>query len=45
MTHQTSLPIGFVRQQFPSLADDWTFFDNAGGSQTLKQVVERITEY
>ena len=45
MTHQTSLPIDFVRQQFPSLAGDWTFFDNAGGSQTLKQVVERISEY
>jgi len=45
MSHQTSLPIGFVRQQFPSLAGDWTFFDNAGGSQTLKQVVERISEY
>ncbi|MBW4544141.1 MAG: cysteine desulfurase-like protein [Symplocastrum torsivum CPER-KK1] len=45
MTDQTSLPIDFVRQQFPSLAGDWTFFDNAGGSQTLKQVVERISEY
>lgn len=45
MTHQTSLPIDFVRQQFPSLAGDWTFFDNAGGSQTLKQVVGRISEY
>ncbi len=45
MTHQTSCPIDFVRQQFPSLAGDWTFFDNAGGSQTLKGVVDRITEY
>lgn len=42
---QTSFPIEFVRQQFPSLAGDWAFFDNAGGSQTLKQVVERISEY
>ena len=45
MTHQTSFPIDFVRQQFPSLAGDWTFFDNAGGSQTLKGVVARISEY
>jgi len=45
MTHQTSFPIDFVRQQFPSLAGDWTFFDNAGGSQTLKRVVDRISEY
>jgi cysteine desulfurase family protein (TIGR01976 family) len=43
--HQTSLQLDFVRQQFPSLAGDWTFFDNAGGSQTLKQVVDRISEY
>jgi len=43
--HQTSLQLDFVRQQFPSLAGDWTFFDNAGGSQTLKQVVGRISEY
>ena len=45
ITHQPSFPIEFVRQQFPSLAGDWTFFDNAGGSQTLKQVVARISEY
>ena len=45
MTHQISFPIDFVRQEFPSLAGDWTFFDNAGGSQTLKRVVERISEY
>ncbi len=45
MTHPTSLSLEFVRQQFPSLAGDWTFFDNAGGSQTLKRVVERISEY
>jgi cysteine desulfurase family protein (TIGR01976 family) len=45
MSTQTSFPIEFVRQQFPSLAGDWTFFDNAGGSQTLKQVVDRISEY
>lgn len=45
MTYQTPFPIDFVRQQFPALAGDWTFFDNAGGSQTLKQVVDRIREY
>ncbi|HEY9668154.1 MAG TPA: aminotransferase class V-fold PLP-dependent enzyme, partial [Coleofasciculaceae cyanobacterium] len=45
MTHQIPFPIDFVRQQFPALAGDWTFFDNAGGSQTLQQVVDRISEY
>ncbi|NJN86020.1 MAG: cysteine desulfurase-like protein [Leptolyngbyaceae cyanobacterium SL_7_1] len=40
-----SLNLSFVRQQFPALAGDWIFFDNAGGSQTLKPVVDRISEY
>ncbi|MEH2374605.1 cysteine desulfurase-like protein [Nostoc sp.] len=34
-----------ARQYFPALAGEWTFFDNAGGSQTLKKVVDRISEY
>lgn len=42
---QTPFPIEFVRQQFPALAGDWTFFDNAGGAQTLKPVVDRMAEY
>ncbi|MBD2462799.1 cysteine desulfurase-like protein [Oscillatoria sp. FACHB-1407] len=40
-----TLQLDFVRQQFPALAGEWTFFDNAGGSQTLKPVVDRIAEY
>jgi cysteine desulfurase family protein (TIGR01976 family) len=40
-----ALEVEFVRQQFPALAGDWVFLDNAGGSQTLKQVVERISEF
>lgn len=40
-----SLQLDFVRQQFPALAGDWIFFDNAGGSQTLRQVVDRIRDY
>ncbi len=39
------LNIDFVRQQFPSLAGDWIFFDNAGGSQIVKAVLARINEY
>ncbi|MEO1144627.1 MAG: cysteine desulfurase-like protein [Cyanobacteria bacterium J06638_22] len=35
----------FVRQQFPALAGDWVFFDNAGGSQTLQAVVDRLSDY
>jgi cysteine desulfurase family protein (TIGR01976 family) len=40
-----SLQLEYVRQQFPALSGDWIFFDNAGGSQTLKPVVDRISEY
>lgn len=29
-----------VRSQFPALAEDQVFFDNAGGSQTLGTVIE-----
>ncbi|MDB9373371.1 cysteine desulfurase-like protein [Nodularia sphaerocarpa] len=39
------LNIDKVRPYFPALAGKWTFFDNAGGSQTLKTVVDRISEY
>ncbi|MEM6807133.1 MAG: cysteine desulfurase-like protein, partial [Bacteroidota bacterium] len=34
-----------VRAHFPALDKDWTYMDNAGGSQTLKPIVDRITEY
>lgn len=39
------LGLDFVRSQFPALAGDWVFFDNAGGSQTLKRVVDHIGEF
>ena len=39
------LDLTFIRSQFPSLSGDWTFFDNAGGSQTAKQVGQRINDY
>lgn len=43
-----TLPIGWVRSQFPALSDDPTgsaFLDNAGGSQILGTVIDRIREY
>lgn len=43
-----TLPIGWVRSQFPALSDDptgWAFLDNAGGSQVLGTVIDRIREY
>lgn len=46
MTSDTSaLDMEFVHSQFPGLAADWVFFDNAGGSQTVKGAVDRITEF
>ena len=41
----TPLDMDFVQSQFPGLRNDWVFFDNAGGSQTVKGAVERITEF
>lgn len=40
-----SLDLDFVRSQFPALAGDWAFFDNAGGSQILKRSVDRISDF
>ncbi|KAL2142253.1 hypothetical protein VTI28DRAFT_1390 [Corynascus sepedonium] len=40
-----SLDIDAVRGSFPALAGGQVFFDNAGGSQTLGTVAERIREY
>ncbi len=39
------LDSNFVRAQFPALAGEWVYMDNAGGSQTLVQVIERIREF
>lgn len=35
----------FVRGQFPALQRDFVFMDNAGGSQVLGKVIERISGY
>ncbi len=40
-----NLDLDFVRGHFPALSGEWTFFDNAGGSQTLEHVTRRIVEY
>lgn len=45
MTTQTKLDINFVRQQFPALKRDFVFMDNAGGSQVLSGVINRISDY
>lgn len=39
------LDLPFVRAQFPALQGDWVFLDNAGGSQALGRVIDRIGDY
>lgn len=39
------LDLPFARSQFPALAEGWTFLDNAGGSQVLRAVADRVHDY
>ncbi len=34
-----------ARREFAGLESDWAYFDNAGGSFTLRRVIERVGEY
>ena len=40
-----ALDLAKVRAQFPALAGEWAFFDNAGGSQVLRACAERVADY
>jgi cysteine desulfurase family protein (TIGR01976 family) len=39
------LDVDYARSQFPALAGDWIFLDNAGGSQVLRAVADRVRDY
>ena len=39
------LDLARIRSEFPALKNAGVFFDNAGGSQVLKRVADRICEY
>jgi cysteine desulfurase family protein (TIGR01976 family) len=39
------LDLSFVRSSFPALASGYVFLDNAGGSQTLRGVADRVRDY
>lgn len=43
--HLNLLDVQKVRAEFPALAGDAVFLDNAGGSQVLKRVADRIHHY
>jgi cysteine desulfurase family protein (TIGR01976 family) len=45
MSRMPSLDLARIRAEFPALAGDWIFLDNAGGSQVLRRVADRIHEY
>lgn len=40
-----TLDLDFVRRQFPALAGEWAYMDNAGGSQVLSRVASRVSDY
>ncbi|MEQ1955007.1 cysteine desulfurase-like protein [Mesorhizobium sp. CN2-181] len=40
-----TLDMDFVRSQFPALDGGWAYFDNAGGSQVLRGVADRVSDY
>ena len=40
-----SFDVDAVRSRFPALASGAVFFDNPGGTQVAKRVVERMTDY
>ncbi len=48
-TLDSSLDIDFVRSQFPAFSEPslegWAFFENAGGSYTCRQVIDRLTTF
>jgi cysteine desulfurase family protein (TIGR01976 family) len=41
----TKLDLAFVRSQFPALEGGECFFDNGGGSQILRPVLDRLQEF
>ena len=41
----TALNLDHIRSEFPALAGDTVFLDNAGGSQVLRRVADRISDY
>lgn len=37
--------VAAARERFPALKQDQVYLDNAGGSQTLDDVIDSITQY
>lgn len=45
LVSSADLDLVFVRNRFPALAGEWIFLDNAGGSQVLETVADRVRDY
>ena len=45
MTTTQALDLNLVRAEFPALKSGYTFLDNAGGSQVLTRVADRVRDY
>lgn len=41
----TQFDMAWVQAQFPGLASDWVFFDNAGGAQIAQSALDRMVEF
>lgn len=41
----TALDLAEIRAEFPSLRNDCVYLDNAGGSQVLRRVADRVSDY
>lgn len=44
-TTESILNLPRIRAEFPALNDDCVYLDNAGGSQVLRRVADRISDY
>ncbi len=44
-TLQPALNMAAIRAEFPALADNCVYLDNAGGSQVLRRVADRVSDY
>lgn len=45
VTPSPSLHLERIRAEFPALANDFIYLDNAGGSQVLRRVGDRVRDY
>ena len=44
-TTEPTLNLTRIRAEFPALNDDCVYLDNAGGSQVLRRVADRVSDY